>query len=525
VDNPLEITPALSGNFGELRPNHFHGGLDIKTGGQEGLNVHSVEAGYISRIKISPYGYGKAIYVTHPNGYTTVYGHLRALNDSIYRYAKRIQYEQESFAIDVYPGENDLQVLKGDIIAFSGNTGGSGGPHLHFEVRETITEVPRNPLLFQFPLNDSKRPIIESIAIKPLDHGGSVAGSTTGRHYRVSNNSIASNGIISINGDFGIEVSGYDQQDGSGNKNGIYKIEAFIDGDRFASFIADSIPFSQSRFLNALIDYEYYYQKHARFMRLYRLPGNILENVTFKQNGRLSPDDGSHTIRIAAIDVSGNSSQVEFKVEFNGLKPAIESNAEMIHWNRDYYFETDQHQLHVPKGAIYQDEEVKIIDGDRFIEVLNTHVPLQKSIQIKIKSASEKEGELIARITKEGKPIRALQTRREGDWLVAESRSFGRYGISHDQTKPQIKSINFQSGSRINTREVVFQIKDNLSGIESFRVLANNQWVLAEYDPKRSRLSFFTSELAKSPEAQELMVEVIDMARNVATFEGTFINQ
>ncbi|MCO4805526.1 MAG: M23 family metallopeptidase [Flavobacteriales bacterium] len=524
VGNPLEVAPALSGNYGELRPNHFHGGLDIKTGGQEGLNVHTVESGYVSRIKISPYGYGKAVYVTHPNGYTTVYGHLRALNDSIARYTKRIQYEQKSFAVDVYPGENDLHVLKGDIIAFSGNTGGSGGPHLHFEVRETETEVPRNPLLFQFPLNDSKRPIIESVAIKPLDRGGNISGSTTGRHYRATANSISSNGAITIEGDFGIEVSGYDQQDGSGNKNGIYKIEAFIDEQRFAAFTADSIPFSQSRFLNALIDYEYYYQKHVRFIRLYRLPGNILENVTYKQNGRLSPEDGGHTIRVIAKDVSGNSSEVEFEVDFKKLADTPEQKQEMIRWNGDYYFETDEHQLHIPKGAIYRDEAANILDGEDFIEVLNSRIPLQKSIQIKIKSTIEQEGELIARVTKDGRPIRALQTRREGEWLIAESRSFGRFGISHDQTKPQIKSVNFRSGSRLSTREVVFQIKDNLSGIESFRVLANNQWILAEYDPKRARLSFFTDDLPKSPEAQELMVEVIDMARNVATFEGTFIN-
>ena len=134
--SPLDIPMSLSGNFGEIRPNHFHSGLDLRTNSREGLNIYAVADGYVSRIKVSPYGYGKAIYITHPNGYVSVYGHLSAYSGAIAEYIKKAQYEKESFEVELFPAKDEIKVTKGQVIAFSGNTGGSGGPHLHFEIRD-----------------------------------------------------------------------------------------------------------------------------------------------------------------------------------------------------------------------------------------------------------------------------------------------------------------------------------------------------------------------------------------------------
>ena len=143
--SPLEIPLILSGTFAELRSNHFHSGLDIKTQQQSGLKVMAAASGFVSRIKVSHFGYGKALYITHPNGYTTVYAHLQNFNPEIDAYIKHRQYKNESYEIELFPKAGELLVNNGDIVAYSGNTGGSGGPHLHFEIRNK-QEHPMNPM-------------------------------------------------------------------------------------------------------------------------------------------------------------------------------------------------------------------------------------------------------------------------------------------------------------------------------------------------------------------------------------------
>ena len=166
--SPLDIPLYLSGNFSELRSNHFHTGIDIKTQSVEGKAVYAVEDGYVARIKISTSGYGKAIYIRHPNGYTSVYGHLQKGNPEIEKYIQINQYKKETYTIELFPGKDELLVKKGDMIARSGNSGSSGGPHLHFEIRETRSEEPVNPLLYGFNITDNIRPIIKGIRIYPL---------------------------------------------------------------------------------------------------------------------------------------------------------------------------------------------------------------------------------------------------------------------------------------------------------------------------------------------------------------------
>ncbi len=525
VSNPLEISPTLSGNFGELRPNHFHSGLDLKTASREGLNVLAAADGHISRIKISPYGYGKVVYIDHPEGYTTVYGHLQMLNDSIARYVRRIQYEQKSFEIEVFPGSGDLPVQRGDVIAYSGNTGGSGGPHLHFEVRESGSEVPRNPLEFGFPIADTKRPVVQSIAIAPLQPNTKVDGQMSAKHYRVDGyNSISANQPVKVNGAFGIEVSGYDQQDGASNQNGIYSIVGLIDGIEFARFKADSIPFDQSRYLNALIDYAYYYQNKSRFIRLYRLPGNGLENVTFLSQGSLNPIDGTHKIKIICSDFSGNKSEVNFEIAYESIAPLPQPRGDYIKWDVNYYYESERVQLFVPSGTLYQDELVELTEDEGRLNFMKPQIPLQAPFVIKMKSTTPKKGELIGQVNSAGNPFRVLATKRNGEWLEAESKSFGSFAVVYDQTPPVIKSVNFVSGRTITQQQVSFEIKDNLSGISSFKVQIDGKWILAEYEPKLSKLFFYSSELPTSAEKQQLNIEISDMAGNVATFEGSFYN-
>ena len=174
--SPLDITLVLSGTFAELRSNHFHSGLDIKTGGKQGLKTYAAASGYVSRIKISRYGYGKALYITHPNGYTTVYAHLQKFSSTIEAYVKKQQYKQETFEIELFPKAEDLKISAKEIIAYTGNTGGSGGPHLHFEIRDK-QERPMNPMLFGFDIKDTTKPMVYEL------FGYSLSGSRARRSF------------------------------------------------------------------------------------------------------------------------------------------------------------------------------------------------------------------------------------------------------------------------------------------------------------------------------------------------------
>ncbi len=515
VANPLEIVPAFSGNYGELRPNHFHAGVDLKTNGNVNLPVHVVEEGFVSRIKISPYGYGKVIYVDHPQGYTTVYAHLNGFNETIEAYIKQEQYRLKSFTVDVYPGSNDLQVSKDDIIAFSGNTGGSGGPHLHFEIRETQSEIPRNPLLFDFPASDQKPPVIEAIGVYD-------ATSQTNNRFRVSRGLVAGGNPVSVAGTFGLEVSAYDSQDGSVNRNGIYEIRCIVNGKLHSKFIADSIAFDVSRQLNALIDYGHYYRTHQRFMRLYRLPGNFLPNLKTPINkGLVTLSEGQHEVLIQALDVAGNISETTVKIVVNPKPPSTKPSGTYIDCSAYYLYESENWRLGLEPYALYENTALELKEDAQSIEFLNPFIPINYPLEVQHRQPY-KSGEVLARLNNDGRPVRAIPTKRSGDWLIGESKTLGRFGVTTDTQAPSITSVNFATNKTFTQGALLFTISDNFSGIESFDATINNEWVLAEYEPKSNRLTISVSDIQVMKTLQQLKIEVVDMAGNVGTFEGSF---
>jgi len=229
--SPLDIPLLLSGNFGELRNNHFHSGLDIKTQGVEGQKVYAVADGFVSRIRIMPIGYGKIIYITHPNGYTSAYAHLQQFKGELAKEVKRYQYANETFEMDYYPPDTLLKVKKGDVVALSGNSGSSGGPHLHFEIRETVSEYAVNPLLFGFDIKDDVKPVIKSISVFPLNDTSYVNNRNATQEFGIigsnGNYQLSNNVIITAYGQIGVGINTYDQQSGASNQNGVYSIMLF----------------------------------------------------------------------------------------------------------------------------------------------------------------------------------------------------------------------------------------------------------------------------------------------------------
>ena len=307
--NPLNIDLKLSGTFGELRSNHFHSGMDIKTLQKEGYDVLASAEGYVSRIKISHYGYGKALYITHPNGYSTVYAHLQRFSPKIEAYIKKRQYEKQSYEIEVFPTSTDLNVQQGELIAFSGNSGSSGGPHLHFEIRDGNSR-PMNPMLFNIDIKDTTAPIINSLWVYPQDDNSHVNGDANKQKLRLIPQQDGSYTAEKIKacGNLGFGISTVDRQDYAPNKNGIYKIDTQINGNPNFSIQMDRFSFSETRYLNRMIDYEYFKDYKSRVQMLFVQENNPLSVYkNLENNGYLSiTDEHSFTYTIIVSDFSGN---------------------------------------------------------------------------------------------------------------------------------------------------------------------------------------------------------------------------
>ena len=278
--NPMEIPLILSGNFGELRSNHFHSGLDIKTQQREGVPIYAPADGYINRIKVSHFGYGKALYITHPNGYSTVYAHLQRYAGVIQEYVKDKQYKKESYTLELFPEKEILPVKKGDLIAYSGNSGSSGGPHLHFEIRDPASR-PMNPLLFGINIPDTKKPLINTIFAYPLGKDAQVNNSQNPIKLRLilqKDGSYKTENVTAF-GRIGFGISTYDQQNGASNKNGVYQIRAINNGEEVFKVLFEKFSFDETRYLNRFIDYAYYKTNRSRVQKLFRQSNNPISLI------------------------------------------------------------------------------------------------------------------------------------------------------------------------------------------------------------------------------------------------------
>jgi len=544
--SPLGIPLYLSGTFGELRSNHFHSGIDIKTGGTEGKNVYAVADGYVSRIKVATGGYGKALYITHPNGFVSVYGHLQRFNDEIQKYVTDYQYRKERFTVDIYLNKNTLKVTKGEIIALSGNTGGSMGPHLHFEIRKEASQHPVNPLLFKsIKVKDFYKPKIQEIAIYPVDRQSLINGKNDTVFYRIAGwgeqHYLRNKPDITISGRVSFGIRTYDQMNEIPNKNGVYTIKLTVDTLQVFGMEMEELSFATTRYINSLIDYGYYKKMKRRLVRTQVDTNNLL--VTYRNvrsNGIVTFNDTlEHTVRYMVADVYGNTSQLQFKVRsvlpVDSLVPALvqpDPEGVWFDFSRPNHVSEKNISLSFPANAFYRSFNFRLsvdtttMDYAPVFHVHNPFVPVQKAFTINIRPdtvPAELRNKMYIAYDNGNAVPAFIGSKWDGGYLTAKSRLLGDYLVTVDTVAPVITPVNIADGKDISgQKNIRIKIKDGKTGIRSYRGTLNDRWILMEYDPKKQLLTYtFDSRLNKGTSHFELVVK--DLLGNEAVYEADLV--
>lgn len=490
--SPMDIPVYLSATFAELRSNHFHSGVDIKTQGVEGKNVYAVADGYVSRIGVSPYGFGNVIYITHNDGFTSVYAHLQRFNDQLAKYVTNYQYRNKKFAVSIYLSKDTFPIKAGDLIGISGNSGSSGGPHLHYEIRHTASEKPVNPLYFGLDVKDDVKPNIKGLAVYPVDEKSTVEGKNEPIYFKNKDKD-----VVHAYGNIAFGINTDDQVGTSPNKNGPYIYELYLDDMLSFKFECDSFSYSEPRYINSLIDYKRFKEKNNRYIRTEVDPYNKLSMYVVRR-GVLKVQEGDTVEACFKIyDYAGNVSKACFKVV--GTEPIVVEKEPLP---RSYYFvkadgslnnriQIDDFQVIVEKGALFKDMWMKTgaTDPDQccsrcyqFGEYTQT---VFKNIKVRIKPDERwagHEGMYVAYFDGDGKVSSLGGQWTEDGYFETETRSLGQYALKIDSISPKISSLNIKENDTITSSTTLkCKITDDMTGIENYDIYANDVWLLGKY--------------------------------------------
>jgi Peptidase family M23 len=530
--SPLDIPMGLAANFGELRPNHWHMGLDIRTDARENLPVYAAADGYIAHIGIRPQSFGRFIIINHPNGMSTLYGHLNDFNPELEQYATDQQYLKESWALDIDLSPNQFKVRKGDFIAYSGNTGGSQGPHVHFEIFDTKSDRRFNPLLFGFPLEDNVPPTLVRLGM--YDRSKSVFEQSpqvyvlknTDSGYIIPKVPVIETGLNKVS--FALQM--YDKMSSGGSPDGVYMAKLYLDNEVQVSFMLDSIDYNETVYVNAQIDYRLDYKGGVYLQHLSKLPGE--KGVVYKKiktDGVVELNDTAiHYISVEVKDAYANTSHLDFAIRHNdslaALLPAYIASQKLAP-NKVNEISKSDFEMHLPAGSLYdtvpayyyRTASTAYNAVSALHQVNDGSYPVHDDLTVRIKAdktiPDEWKNKLVIVKSDKGNTIKKVVW--EGNWMTAKFGDFGKFQVFADVTAPQINDS--WKGDTINlspTSRILFTPTDNF-GIKKFRAELDSQWIRFTNDKSRNWIYKFDDRCQYG--IHQLTVTVEDLVGNVTT--------
>ena len=517
--NPMDHEIGLSATFAELRSGHFHAGLDMRTGGVTGKAVYAAADGYVAKVSISPWGGGKILYIKHPNGYTTVYMHLDSYAGEIGKAVLKEQYAQRSYSISKLFGPDELPVKKGQLVARSGNTGGSGGPHLHFEIRrggasDLHTHATLfNPLHAGLPYKDNLKPTIRGLRLYPEN----------GAPYEVP-----ADGNVTVSGPFHLGVYATDAAEGSTAKNGIDHMEVYLDGTLFFRYVTERLPVDSSRMVNALIDYPHMARTRQAYLLTRALPGAEGPWIPIRLgDGIFRLKAGStHHIGVKVYDIKGNCAERTLTVTTSQTGPTRQTGptsptSHTVKYDRPFNTQQSTFGIQLKPRTLYADDRLDCSASGATVKVNPTvnDIPPHLAYTLNLRGALPgvpADKTVIVLVTRKSGSVKhtAYKTTHADGWHMAQVRDWGEFTLAADTTAPTVRPVNFSEDKPFKGTALKVRIGDDLAGVETYHCFLNGSWILAEYDGKTATLVIDTRGKLQSG-VNKLRVEVTDGTGNV----------
>ncbi len=524
---PVDIPIQLSGTFAELRGTHFHAGIDIRTQGKQGLPLRAIADGYVSRIKIQQGGYGKALYINHPNGVTSVYAHLQRYSPDIIPHVRKKQYSRKSYTIEFYPDPDQMPIKKGAFIGFSGNTGSSFGPHLHFELRTSANQIPFNPLLANDNIADTRKPIIVQLIGYPID--GVINKSEEQIQLAIiqKNDNVYVTDTIKAIGTIGFGVEHFDRQNESFFKNGAFKIDATINSTPRFEIQFDTLSFDDTSEMHKLIDYPLYIDTKKKVMQLFNSHEAPVAFANYTNNGLVDVVAGAQlTYTIKLSDVSGNNVYLRVPIEGKSEEVWVTKKSplpgKMIYPKRDYMFELQDFSIYINAKTFSQPTPLNIeMDGDT-LNISNDYAYFEKPYSLTLEKEKIPKGAYLA--LKRSKRWEFVVKKNHKGQFSAKLKGTGAITVLVDSIPPTIVDQKKISDRWISLeRDIRFTIDDKGAGVSRYEGYLNGKWILFEYEQKKKELTFrFRDPIKLKKIKHKLKLIVWDKVGNSTTFETTF---